>query len=114
MITEQVSPVRPKNARPMTSDEKVLSAKSHPKVFAAFECWSKLADKSRADASCKTSGGMIEVDLVLGDGAVGSFDALGFVAEGKAVRNHLRGKIAVAKLPELAKLEPVKFIGWVH
>jgi hypothetical protein len=52
---------------------------------------------------------LIKVDIIL-NGEWSSLAALGFAPEGQALRNRLRGTIAIEKLPALAALKEVRFM----
>jgi hypothetical protein len=91
--------------------DEALASKLHPLLFADYDCWQKLADKSVA-ASCHVVGGKLAVEIVTA-GEVSSADlaAAGFGPDSnQPIRNHLRGHVAIDKLAELAALKSVQFI----
>jgi hypothetical protein len=92
-----------------SKDEALLATKSDAKLLAAYQCWSRLTEKSTTDSACKVKNGLVKVDLIL-SGEWSSLAALGLAPEGHAIRNRLRGTIAIEKLPALAALKEVRFM----
>jgi hypothetical protein len=92
-----------------SKDEALLATKSDAQLLAAYQCWSRLTEKNATDSSCKVKKGLIKVDIIL-NGEWSSLAALGFAPEGQALRNRLRGTIAIEKLPALAALKEVRFM----
>ena len=115
-IASRQDATEPQEARPFaysTPEEKLLASKISPKLFEDYRCWKRLTgEKHIAGAKpCRVMSGPVEVELVLASGAdVQSLKAAGFEVKGQNLRNRVRGKIDIDKLPALAALKQVRFI----
>jgi hypothetical protein len=101
-------------AEKLSPQDLLLGSKLHPLVYANYDCWQKLADKSAA-ASCKVAGGKLAIEIIT-SGLIPPADlaAAGFEPDAtQPIRNHVRGYVAVEKLPQLATLKEVQFIASV-
>jgi len=91
---------------------RLLASKSHPKILAAYDCWSRLAAEKHTPNStpCEVMSGPIAIDVVLNATDLTQLKALGFTADAPPARNRVRGRIPIDKLPALAALKEVQFI----
>jgi len=101
-------------AAKLSPQDLLLGSKLHPLVYANYDCWQKLTDKSAA-ASCQVAGGKLAIEIIT-SGLIPPADlaAAGFEPDAiQPIRNHVRGHVAVEKLPQLATLKEVQFIASV-
>ena len=107
-IVEDKSPHVDSIPKP-TGERALLESKLNPTVLNSFDCWKKDA------SNCKLApDGTIEIQLFLTDHSENVIDqlkALGLqVSVDRPKEKFVTGRLQLDKLPELAKLESVKFI----
>jgi hypothetical protein len=92
-----------------TGERALLESKLHPAVLQAFDCWKQSGQNCTLAAD-----GILELQLWLTDATdpvVAQLTALGFVES--RPRSHERvlvGRLPVAKLADLAKINAVRFV----
>jgi hypothetical protein len=102
-----------REASPKKAPARKLDTKLHPSLVAAYDCWQKQADKSRAAAACKLKDNYVRVKIVVSaePGIEQQLTKLGFESLSADPRsNQYTGRIAIEKLAELAELSAVQFV----
>ncbi len=96
-----------------TGERALLESKVHPVVLQEFDCWKK------SGQNCKlATDGILELQLWLADDSdpvVAQLTALGFVmSQPRSHEKVLVGRLPVAKLADLAKINAVRFVSPVR
>ena len=105
---ESLSPPAVDIPKAPIGERALLESKLHPKLLEVFDCWKKSAH------DCKlASDGTVELQLWLTDDSSAVLEqlkALGFATtQTRSKEKVLVGRIAVEKLPDLAKITAVRF-----
>ena len=105
------SDARPRD-RKRGDERDILESKLHPGVLKQLDCWKESGEKCGL-----VKDGVLELQVFLNDGSdsvIAQLTALGFVASQPVSHGVLVGRLPVAKLVNLVKIQAVRFVSPVR